>query len=165
MHKACDPDMKKLCPGQEGREAFMCLRENTAKATKACQDALGKMPRPGAGSGGSGGGFGGAPSGGAPSGGSGAAPAGGGFGAAGGGGAGGGGGGFTPSPEMLAARDAMQKACAADMSKLCVGKEGREAFMCLRENDDKLSGGCKAARDKMRSLRPPGSGGGGGPGL
>ena len=63
-------------------------------------------------------------------------------------------------------RDAMQKACAADMSKLCAGKEGRDAFMCLRENDDKLSGGCKAAREKMRSLRPPGSGGGGGgPGL
>ena len=70
-------------------------------------------------------------------------------------------------PEMQAARDAMQKACAADMSKLCAGKEGREAFMCLRENDDKLSGGCKAAREKMRALRPPGAGGGGGggPGL
>jgi hypothetical protein len=65
---------------------------------------------------------------------------------------------------MQAAREAMQKACAADMSKLCAGKEGREAFMCLRENDDKLSGGCKAAREKMRAMRPPGSGGGGGGG-
>lgn len=44
MHKACDPDMKKLCPGQEGREAFMCLRENGTKASAACQAAMAKMP-------------------------------------------------------------------------------------------------------------------------
>jgi multidrug efflux system membrane fusion protein len=183
MHKACDPDMKKLCPGQEGREAFMCLRDNQAKSSKACQDALAKMPRPG---GGGGSGFGGGSGGGGPGGGQGGGnfgpPAGGGGGSGrgpggggtfgppgggnfgGGGQGGGGGGGFQPSPEMQAAREAMQKACAADMGKLCAGKEGREAFMCLRENDDKLSGGCKAARDKMRAMRPPGSGGGGGGG-
>jgi len=180
MHKACDPDIKKLCPGQEGREAFMCLRENQAKSTKACQDALGKTPRPGgaggfgggSGGGGQGGGFGppagGGQGGGGQGGGRGAQgggnfgpPGGGNFG---GGGQGGGGGGFQMTPEMQAAREAMQKACAADMSKLCAGKEGREAFMCLRENDDKLSGGCKAAREKMRAMRPPGSGGGGGGG-
>ncbi len=182
MHKACDPDIKKLCPGQEGREAFMCLRENQTKAVKACQDALAKMPRPGGGSGG--GGFGGgAPSGqgggapagggasggGAPSGGNFGAPGGGNFGGGGGGnfgggGQGGGGGGFQMTPEMQAAREAMQKACAADMSKLCPGKEGREAFMCLRENDDKVSGGCKAAREKMRAAMPNRGGGGGGGG-
>jgi len=173
MHKACDPDMKKLCPGQEGREAFMCLRENSAKSSKACQDALAKMPRPGGGggfgggSGGAGGqGGGGPPAGGAPGGaqGGGSRAAGANFGPPGGGSGGGGGGGFQMTPEMQAAREGMQKACAADMSKLCAGKEGREAFMCLRENDDKLSGGCKAARDKMRAMRPPGSGGGGGAG-
>jgi len=167
--KACAADSKKLCPGLEGREASACLRENVAKTSKPCQDASAKvralMSSLGFGGGSGGGGRGGAAAGGgaspspaAPAGGG--APAGGNFGGGSPGG-GGGGGGFTPSPEMAAARDAMQKACAADMSKLCAGKEGREAFMCLRENDDKLSGGCKAARDKMRSLRPPGSGGGG----
>jgi hypothetical protein len=60
----------------------------------------------------------------------------------------------APSPEMQAAREAMMKACAADMKSLCDGKQGREAFMCLRENNDKLSQGCKDARAK---LRPPGA--------
>ncbi|WP_293371513.1 efflux RND transporter periplasmic adaptor subunit [Phenylobacterium sp.] len=158
MHKACDPDTKKLCPGQEGREAFNCLRENSAKASKACQAALAKMPTrpPGGGGGGGGGapggGFGGAPAGGA-------APTGGG--AAGGGGGGAGGAGFTMSPEMQAAREAMHKACDVDTKKLCPGQEGREAFMCLRENATKASAACQAAMAKMPH-RTPGGGGGGG---
>jgi hypothetical protein len=45
MMQACGPDLQKLCPGQEGREASMCLRENSAKASQACQAALAKMPR------------------------------------------------------------------------------------------------------------------------
>jgi cytochrome c556 len=60
----------------------------------------------------------------------------------------------APSPEMQAAREAMMKACAADMKSMCDGKEGREAFMCLRENQEKLSQPCKDARAK---LRPPGA--------
>jgi hypothetical protein len=60
----------------------------------------------------------------------------------------------APSPEMQAAREAMMKACAADMKTLCDGKEGREAFMCLRENAEKVSQPCKDARAK---LRPPGA--------
>ena len=48
------------------------------------------------------------------------------------------------------------------MKKLCPGQEGREAFMCLRQNEDKQSAGCKAAMAKMRAMRPPGAGGGGG---
>jgi multidrug efflux system membrane fusion protein len=156
MHQACDPDMKKLCPGQEGREAFMCLRQNTAKASGACQATLSKMPSRGGG--------GGAP------------PAGGGAPAATattttttttnpgaprgpGGGGGGGGGGFTPSPEMMAARQAMMQACGGDMKKLCAGQEGREAFMCLRQNADKASGACKDAMAKMpRRPQPPAGG-------
>jgi multidrug efflux system membrane fusion protein len=152
--KACAADSKKLCPGQEGREAAMCLRENVAKASKACQDASAKVRSVmGAAMGG---GQGGGASGGAPAGG--AAPTGG---APGGSAGGGGGGGFTPSPEMMAARDAMKKACAADNAKLCPGLEGREAFTCMRQNEDKLRAGCKAAGAKMRALRPPGAGGGG----
>jgi hypothetical protein len=71
-------------------------------------------------------------------------------------GGGGGGGGQAPSPEMQAARAAMREACAADMQKLCADKQGREAFMCLRENADKVSQGCKDAQAKMRSLAQPG---------
>jgi multidrug efflux system membrane fusion protein len=165
MHKACDPDMKKLCPGQEGREAFTCLRENTAKATTACQAALSKIPNRSSGGGGGGGG-GSAPGGGAPAGG-GASAGGYGGGQSGGGGGGGGagggagGGGFTMTPEMQAAREAMHKACDPDMKKLCPGQEGREAFMCLRENGTKATAACQAAMAKMPH-RPPGGGGGGG---
>lgn len=71
------------------------------------------------------------------------------------------GGGGGPSPEMQAARAAMREACAADMQKLCEGKQGREAFMCLRDNADKASQGCKDAMAKMRSLATPPAGGGG----
>jgi multidrug efflux system membrane fusion protein len=77
---------------------------------------------------------------------------------AGGGSGGQGGGGFTPSPEMQAARAALRQACAADMQRFCAGAEGREAFMCLRENADQVSAGCKAAFAKMP--RRPGGGGG-----
>jgi len=158
MHKACDPDMQKLCPGQTGREASMCVRQNAAKASAACQAALSKMPSRG-------GGGGGAP----PAGGGGdtttitttttTAPTRGGGGAPGGGGGGGGGGGFTPSPDMMAAREAMRKACDPDIKKLCAGQEGREAFMCLRQNIDKASGACKDAMAKMpRRPQPPAGG-------
>ena len=182
--KACAADTKKFCPGQEGREAAMCLRENVAKTSKACQDASAKvrsiMQSMGGGFGGGGqggggngaGGFGGGQGGGGQGGGQGGfggqgggnrgAGGGGGFGGGQGGAGGGGGGGFQPSPEMQAARDAMRKACDADMKKLCPGQEGREAFMCLRQNEDKQSAACKAAQAKMRALRPPGAGGGGG---
>jgi len=180
--KACATDTKKLCPGQEGREASACLRENVAKASKPCQDASAKVRSimssmgfgcgggqggasagGGGGYGGQGGGQGGPPSaGGGPRGGgsNGGGQAAGGQG--GGGQSGGGGGGFQMPPEMAAARDAMRKACDADTKKLCPGLEGREAFMCLRQNEDKQSAGCKAATAKMRAMRPPGSGGGGG---
>ena len=32
--------------GKEGREMFMCLRENTDKTSPSCQDAMSKMRRP-----------------------------------------------------------------------------------------------------------------------
>jgi multidrug efflux system membrane fusion protein len=67
--------------------------------------------------------------------------------------------GFQPSPEMQAARAAVRQACAADMQKLCAGQEGREAFMCLRQNAGQASPACQAAMAKM-----PRRGGGGGPG-
>jgi multidrug efflux system membrane fusion protein len=159
--KACAADTKKLCPGQEGREAAMCLRENVAKTSKACQDASAKvrsiMSSMGMGGGSGGGGQGAAPAGGGSQGGGNRGASAGGAQASGGGN----GGGFQMPPEMQAARDAMHKACDPDMKKLCPGQEGREAFTCLRQNEDKQSGACKAAMAKMRAMRPPGSGGGG----
>ena len=86
----------------------------------------------------------------------------------GGGWQGGQGGGFTPSPEMQAARAALRQACAGDFQRLCPGSEGREAFMCLRQNADQASAGCKAALAKMprrgQGGPPPGGGDGQGPG-
>jgi hypothetical protein len=61
----------------------------------------------------------------------------------------------APSPEMQAAREAMLKACDADIKSTCSGKQGREMFQCLRENNDKLSAGCTDAMGKMpRPQRP-----------
>ena len=54
-----------------------------------------------------------------------------------------------PSPDAQAAREAMQKACATDQKSLCDGKQGREMFACMRENNDKLSAGCKDAMAKL----------------
>ena len=62
-----------------------------------------------------------------------------------------------PTPEMMAARQAMRQACAADMKTLCDGKEGREMMQCLRGSTDKLSAPCKDAMSKMpqRPMPPP----------
>jgi hypothetical protein len=67
----------------------------------------------------------------------------------------GGGGGQAPSPEMQAARQAVQQSCAADMKTLCDGKQGREAMMCMRDNSDKASQPCKDAMAKMMAARRP----------
>ena len=70
--------------------------------------------------------------------------------------AGGGGGGQAPSPEMQAARQAMQQSCAADTKTLCDGKApGRETMMCLRDSADKVSQPCKDAMAKMMAMRRP----------
>jgi multidrug efflux system membrane fusion protein len=63
------------------------------------------------------------------------------------------------SPEMAAARKAVMQACAADAKTLCAGQEGREMFMCMRENADKLSQPCKDAMAKMPHRRPQGGDG------
>jgi len=57
-----------------------------------------------------------------------------------------------------AARKAMMQACAADAKSLCAGSEGRELFMCLRENAEKVSGPCKAAMAKMPHRQRPAAG-------
>lgn len=57
------------------------------------------------------------------------------------------------------AREAMEKACAADIANLCAGKTGREVGQCLRAAGDKVSAPCADAMSKMG-----GPGGGRGPG-
>lgn len=44
MMQACSADMKTLCDGKTGREAFQCLRDNSDKASAPCKDAMSKMP-------------------------------------------------------------------------------------------------------------------------
>jgi multidrug efflux system membrane fusion protein len=149
MRQACAADFQKLCAGMSGRDAFMCIRQNQAKASQSCQAAIAKMPRPSSPPQGAAVPTPtGPPAAAAPAAQSGAAPA-----AA----PAQGGGGFTPSPEMMAARQAMMSACGADLQKLCPGQEGRERFMCLRQNQAKASAACQAALSKMPRR---GSGGG-----
>ena len=61
----------------------------------------------------------------------------------------------APSPEVQAAREAVNKACANEAP--CAGKTGRDMFICLRTNTDKLSAGCKDALSKLpqRPAGPP----------
>ena len=61
---------------------------------------------------------------------------------------------------MRAAFGAVRQACEPDNQRLCPGKEGQDLRACIHDNESKLSGACKAARDKMRAMRPPGAGGG-----
>ena len=56
------------------------------------------------------------------------------------------------SPE---ARQAMRKACAADIQTYCADTEkgGGRLGQCLRQNFDKLSGDCQTQLKAMRSQR------------
>ena len=54
-----------------------------------------------------------------------------------------------PSPTLQTARASMHQVCAADQKSLCDGKQGKAMFQCLRQNNDKLSAGCKSALAKM----------------
>jgi multidrug efflux system membrane fusion protein len=49
LRQACAADLAKLCPGQEGREAFVCLREKADQASAGCKAAFAKAPRRGGG--------------------------------------------------------------------------------------------------------------------
>lgn len=45
MRLACATDAKTLCGGKAGPEMRMCMRENMAKVSTPCKDAIAKMPR------------------------------------------------------------------------------------------------------------------------
>ena len=55
--------------------------------------------------------------------------------------------------ERRAAADAVRKACQPDIQTLCAGKTGHDAMMCMRDNRDKVSQGCKDAIAKARRHR------------
>jgi len=59
------------------------------------------------------------------------------------------------SPEMQAARDAVMKACATEISSVCADKQGRELMMCLRSSTDKESPSCKDAVAKLPQRPAP----------
>jgi hypothetical protein len=42
--QACAADAKALCADQQGRNMMMCLRDNAAKVSAPCKDAMAKMP-------------------------------------------------------------------------------------------------------------------------
>jgi hypothetical protein len=40
---SCAADRETLCSGKEGRDAMACMRENAAKLSTPCRDALAKL--------------------------------------------------------------------------------------------------------------------------
>jgi hypothetical protein len=62
----------------------------------------------------------------------------------------------TPTPaDRQAMRDAVMKSCGADIKSYCSDKQpGRETMMCLRDNADKVSSGCKDTMASMRRNAP-----------
>ena len=43
MMQSCATDMKTLCDGKTGREAMMCMRDNTDKVSAPCKEAMVRM--------------------------------------------------------------------------------------------------------------------------
>ncbi len=56
------------------------------------------------------------------------------------------------APPPGEAREALQKACAAELVGPCAGKAGHDAGECLRAAGDKVTSGCRDAMSKM--VRP-----------
>jgi len=48
FRKACEADTQSLCGDKQGREVFQCLRENSAKLSGGCKDAMSKLRPPAA---------------------------------------------------------------------------------------------------------------------
>jgi len=66
-------------------------------------------------------------------------------------------------PERGKTREKIKAACAEDVGKFCAGSEGRALFKCIRDNEAKLSAGCKTAIEEMKKFRKERGGKGGGP--
>jgi hypothetical protein len=63
--------------------------------------------------------------------------------------------GSAASPERQAAHAAVLKACDSELRTLCAAQHGREQMMCLRNNSDKLSAGCKDALSRLHRREAP----------
>ena len=62
-------------------------------------------------------------------------------------------GGQSQNPAWAQNRDAMRKACAADLKTYCSDlPQGGRMGQCLRQNADKLSPDCRTALEKMRPM-------------
>jgi hypothetical protein len=64
---------------------------------------------------------------------------------------------LAASPQLVAARHAMNQACAADMATFCAGVTsgcGRPA-QCLAAHSAQLSASCTAARQNLRAISHP----------
>jgi hypothetical protein len=44
VRKACQDDMKSMCPDKQGRQMMMCLRSNHDKLSSGCQKAMAQLP-------------------------------------------------------------------------------------------------------------------------
>ena len=60
-----------------------------------------------------------------------------------------------PPADLKAALDGVHEACNGQVEKLCPGKQGPDAVVCLKSNQDNLSSECKQAISK--APKPPGS--------
>jgi hypothetical protein len=61
----------------------------------------------------------------------------------------------APSPQMMAARQAMHQACAADLAAYCsAASNGCERpGQCLKAHESQLSGACASAVQNMHAAR------------
>ena len=46
VHKACNGQVEKLCPGKQGPDAVACLKSNEDNLSSECKQAISKVPKP-----------------------------------------------------------------------------------------------------------------------
>jgi len=151
----CRGDFQAMCAGVQpgGQAALACLQQNAAKATPACQQALGAVgggATAGAGGAVPGGGGGAAAAAAAPAAGAAMAPQGGGM--QGGGMQGGMQGGGMGQMGMREELAITRQACGQDYRTYCQGVQpgGGRAITCLESNAQSLSPGCQKALLEMK---------------
>jgi hypothetical protein len=45
VHKACNGQVEKLCPGKQGPDAVACLKSNEDNLSSECKQAISKVPK------------------------------------------------------------------------------------------------------------------------
>jgi hypothetical protein len=46
VHKACNGQVEKLCPGKQGPDAVACLKSKEDNVSSECKQAISKVPKP-----------------------------------------------------------------------------------------------------------------------